>query len=328
MTIKTRILVTGGSGFIGTQLISDLILQGVDVRNLDLATPKIEGHRGFWQCVDIEKQAEVEHHVATFNPQAIVHLAAKADFDPRPEAFRGPNIDGSRHVLKSAISHQVGRVILTSTQYVNGPLALFDDDLAFHPVNAYGESKVEMEKLVRRPEYSGLDWIIIRPTNVWGPFHPRFPSEMWRYIRMGLYFHPTGLPIVRSYGYVGNVTRQIMALLRAPASCVRHQVFYVGDPPVDSGVFLDTISIELRGVPVRRVPRWLLRFAGHMGDGMRSVGLKVPLFTERVVRMTTDHLARDELIWKKLDYKPIDLEVAAYETGVWLRETYPERFRR
>jgi hypothetical protein len=131
-----------------------------------------------------------------------------------------------------------------------------------------------------------------------------------------------------TYGYVGNVTRQIMALLRAPAGCVQHRVFYVGDPPIDSGVFLDALSIALRGTPVRRVPRWLLRLAGRVGDGMRSVGLEVPLFTERVVRMTTDHLTRDEAIWKKLDYKPIDLEVAVHETVAWLRETYPERFRR
>jgi GlcNAc-P-P-Und epimerase len=326
--MNRRILVTGGSGFIGTRLVSDLIATGAEVLNIDLAAPKVESQKVHWRCVDIERQADVESQFAAFRPDAVVHLAAKADFDPHLEAFRGPNVEGSRHVLNSASMYQARRVILTSTQYVNGPLTPFDDDLVFHPVNAYGESKIEMEKLVRSAAYGDLDWIIVRPTNVWGPFHPRFPSQMWNFMNRGLYLHPGGSPIMRAYGYVGNVSGQIIALLGAPAGDVRHRVLYVGDAPIDSGVFLDTLSKALRGAPVRRVPLWLLQLAGRTGDQLCRVGIKAPLFTDRVVRMTTNHLARDETIWKELDYEPIDLETAVHETVSWLRETYPERYRR
>jgi hypothetical protein len=81
--------------------------------------------------------------------------------------------------------------------------------------------------------------------------------------------------------------------------------------------------MELRGAPVRHVPRWLIHLAGRVGDRMRGIGLKVRLFTETVARMTTDHLARDESIWKQLEYTPIDLKAAAHEAAVWLWETYP-----
>src|SRR5690606_40216757 len=50
---------------------------------------------------------------------------------------------------------------------------------------------------------------IIRPTNIWGPRHPFFPHELWRYLERGYYVHPGLRPTPKYYGYVTNAVAQI-----------------------------------------------------------------------------------------------------------------------
>lgn len=328
MNASERVLVTGGSGFIGTNLIRRLTESGYAIVNFDIAAPVEPSQRQLWKQVDIADAASFAAGIDAAKPDFIVHLAALADFAPEAAAFFGPNVQGTAHVLDAAKRLKVRRTILASTQYVNGPGLPFDDDRQYHPVNAYGESKVAMEKLAWGPEYAALDWVIIRPTNVWGPYHPRFPDELWRYIKQGFYMHPAGAPIVRAYGYVGNVVRQIELLLHAPADLVRHRVLYVGEAPIDSSLILDAFSVALRGKPVRRVPRSALALAAKIGDAMRACGLKAPFFSDRYLRMTTDHLGRDEPVWPALGHKAIPLEEAVAETVAWLRRARPDIYAR
>lgn len=322
----TKWMVTGGSGFIGTNLLELLLEQGNDVINIDIRPPQLS------KLIEHSKELDICHRSALFDavdeykPDIIVHLAAKADFDPDLAVFRRTNVEGTKNVLDAAQHARVPRVILASTQYVNGPGTPFDDDLNFHPVNAYGQSKVEMEKLIRGIEYSGLEWVLLRPTNVWGPYHPRFPKQLWRYLRAGLYIHPTGAPIIRAYGYVKNVTKQIVILGKAPGEEVKHRVFYVGDAPIDSGVILNAFSERLRGRQLRRVPRWVLRLAALCGDFSCRVGIPAPITSDRYHRMTSDHLSRNETIWTSYAYDPTALTQAVDETAAWLRATYPKLY--
>lgn len=221
-----RVLVTGGSGFIGVNLITALARRGADILNLDAETPRDTSQTHLWRQRDIRDREGLAQDVREFAPTHIVHLAALATFHATKAELDACNIDGTVNLLDAARDHAPGaRLIVTSTQYVNGPGTPFDDDTKFHPVNDYGASKVGSELAARESKYAAMDWVIVRPTNIWGAYHPRFPVEMWKYIRQGFYMHPGHRPIMRAYGYVGNVVRQIEILLDAPAEKVRHRVF-------------------------------------------------------------------------------------------------------
>jgi GlcNAc-P-P-Und epimerase len=323
-----RVMITGGSGFIGTNLVDYLRRGGVEVLNCDSQPPLDAGQSKYWKNLDICDRESVIRAVSDFAPSHIVHLAALATFEATKAELDAVNVVGTVNLLDAVLEHAPqSRILITSTQYVNGPGTSFDDDWLFHTVNDYGQSKADAEAATRSAKYESLDWIITRPTNIWGAFHPRFPIEIWKYIRRGVYLHPGHKPIVRAYGYVGNICRQMDILLRAPADYVRHRVFYLTDAPIDSYEFLNEFSRALRGRALPRVPYAILKFLALVGDGVQAVGLKSPFRSDRLHRMTTSHSARFESMWDQFGYRPLNLSDAVAETKNWLKQSYPEYYR-
>ncbi len=319
-----RVLVTGGSGFIGTNFINYLLTRGHEVRNIDCAPPQVAGHKALSALVDVTDRTAVLKEVRQFQPTHIVHLAALATFEATLEVLLANNVGGTAAVL-DAVKEAApdARILVTSTQYVNGPGAPFDNDTEYHTVNDYGVSKMEAEKLTHTPAYDGLDWVITRPTNIWGPFHPRFPVQIWKFIRYGLYFQPGENLVVRAYGYVENVNRQMNALLIAPLEKVHHRVFYLTDAPVDSYAFNNEFSLVLRNKPLRHMPYGVMKLAATVGDVLKSIGLPAPFFSDRLSRMTADHYARYESLLQEMGCEQFDHTTAVRQTAEWLHKTHP-----
>src|ERR1051326_702915 len=72
-----RVLVTGGSGFVGTNLISSFLGDGLIVLSLDKHRPVNSKHVGIWRSTDILRQPELKKEFAEFKPTWVVHLAAE-----------------------------------------------------------------------------------------------------------------------------------------------------------------------------------------------------------------------------------------------------------
>src|SRR5262249_46087447 len=151
----------------------------------------------------------------------VVHLAAYTETKPGNviEDY-APNIEGTANVLYAIKAvRSVERVIMTSTQFVHQRNGLPTHDEDFAPHTIYGESKVIAENLTRQANLACC-WTIIRPTNIWGPRHPRYPKEFWRVLKEGRYIHPGKQVVIRSYGFVGNVVDQIIKILQKETSIV------------------------------------------------------------------------------------------------------------
>jgi nucleoside-diphosphate-sugar epimerase len=319
-----RLFITGGSGFIGTNFIAHACARGDEVLNLDLAAPLNPDHRAWWRQGDILDAGALTGAMQAFNPDAVVHLAARTDCDEDTTVEQGyrANTDGTRNVLEAIrATPGIGRAILTSSQYVCGPGALPQHDEDYAPHTVYGRSKVITEQLTRR---AGLTccWTLIRPTNIWGPWHMRYRREAWRVIRRGLYLHPAGAPVVRAYGYVGNIVHYVQRILEAPRSQVDRRTLYLSDPPGDIYRWASAFSLALCGRPARRAPRWLLHGIGRVGDGMMRIGLPFPLTSSRYRNMTGNYVVPVQATYDLLGLPPISLEEGVRETVRWL-ETDP-----
>ncbi len=317
-----RIIVTGGSGFIGTRLISCLLEQGHEVLNLDKAEPLDASQDGNHRQVDILDAAAVNAVFDSFRPQRLFHLAGRTDCDESTtvEAGYAVNVTGTVNVLAAAgVCTTLERVLVTSSQYVCRPGYEPSGDEDYNPHTVYGQSKVETERAVRRASLN-CPWVVVRPTNVWGPWHMRYRSQVWRAIRKGFYFHPGGEPVIRSYGYVGNVARQMVGLMEAETSSVSGRVFYVGDPPRDLSDWVNGFSHALLGRPVKVVPRPVLRAAGLMGDVISQVrGREFLIHSSRYRSMVTSEAAPMAKTYALLGPSPISLDQAVSETVSWLR---------
>ena len=75
------VLVTGASGFIGTNILSYLILNGFTVLNVDVCPPKNKNHQIYWQKIDITDLEALKKCIVSFSPDYILHLAERTDLE-------------------------------------------------------------------------------------------------------------------------------------------------------------------------------------------------------------------------------------------------------
>lgn len=309
-------MVTGGSGFIGTHLISALIEKGATVVNLDKREPILDSHRAFWQECDLMDRERLLQCVSTVRPTLIYNLAAHASLHGSVEDMK-VNFDGVENLIAACrVFVPAPLLVHASTQLVAGAASDDFDPEVYEPSTTYGESKVKAERILRS---SGERWTIVRPTNVWGPYHPSFARAIWRYIAMRAYMHPTGLDVIRSYGYVGNVVYQLVRIAEVDRSVVEGKTFYVGDKPIPSTVWLDAFSVVLTKKPVRRVPLWLLKAFAYCGEFLGRLGGPSPINLGRFHRMTSDFPVPMKLTFENLGVGPTGLTEGVNETVKWLR---------
>jgi UDP-glucose 4-epimerase len=178
-----KTLVTGGAGFIGSNLVDALIERGDEVTVIDdLSTGKKENlesavERGAELAeVDIREAEAVAETVKRAEPEVIFHLAAQIDVrksvaDPARDARI--NVEGTVNVLRAALANEVPRVVNTSTGgaiYGEGQVLPAPEDHPVAPEAPYGLSKFCAEQyceLFRR--LHGLNTLSLRYGNVFGP---------------------------------------------------------------------------------------------------------------------------------------------------------------
>lgn len=324
-----KVLVTGGSGFIGTNFTQLLASEHIQFSNIDIAPPKDDSLQSYWTRCDIMDYDKLLKAFHDFKPTAVVHLAAETDTDPAKtlDDYR-VNTEGSRNVLAAIKSvNTVERVVWTSTQFVNqsveGPR--HDEDYAPHTV--YGESKIITEKDLRAANLDAT-WTIIRPTNVWGAWHLRYPFEFWKVLSENKYFHPGRQKVIRSYAYVGNVVDQVKKILTLPKETMHKKVFYVGDRPIDLYDWVNGFSIAQTGRQVRVIPRPIVYSLAFAGDFLRLFNVKFPITTSRYRSMTTDNPASMEHTFTNLGEPKYSLEEGIAQTVEWLKKYHPNLVRK
>ncbi len=316
--VQPRYLITGGSGFIGTNLIEELLDAGLEVCNLDLMAPlNAEQHSVWFACNILDREA-LRRHMEKFAPTHVIHLAARTDCDGRSPRDYLQNTEGTRNVLVAASrTKSIQRMIVTSTQFVCQPGYVPASDEDFSPHTAYGESKIAMERMTRAGDLP-FTWTIVRPTTIWGPWLLRHERQVFRALRWGTYMHPGRAPVMRSWGYVGNAIFQLRQILDLPTETVDRQVLYIGDEPLNLLDWVNAFSRRIRGRNVRVVPRNLVRGLAWLGDAVSAIGIDAPLTTSRFRSMTQDYLCPMDRTFQVLGEVPYSMEAGVDLTMRWL----------
>lgn len=215
-----RVLITGGSGFIGRHVVAELESSGARVRVVDLKAhpnPSVDIVLG-----DIAERAVLEQALdGGFD--FVVHLAAVTSVLrslEHPELTYRTNVEGTALLLEAARSAGVKALAFTSTNAVTGPMKApaITEGATLEPLTPYGATKAAAEMLMSAYGASyGLRCASLRLTNVYGPgmqAKDSIVARLMRAIRLGNTFEIYGDGRqVRDYVHVFDVVQAVRLAL-------------------------------------------------------------------------------------------------------------------
>jgi nucleoside-diphosphate-sugar epimerase len=318
----SRVVVTGGSGFIGANLVPSLVREGHEVVNHDLVPPSDRDMRRLWRPVDIRDESAVLAAFVDARPEVVFHLAARTDLNGRSIDDYAANTTGVTNVIRAAgRCDTLRRIIFASSRLVcrigYQPTSAQD----FQPTTAYGESKVRGEQLVYEARDMRATWTIVRPTSIWGPGFKVPYRNFFDAVGSGRYLHPRGVTVRKSFGYVGNTVQQLRRLAEAPTESVHGRMFYLADyDPIEVLEWGNAIARELNGPAVRQAPMSVLRLLARTGDALAAIGWKsVPLTSFRLDNLVTPMVHDLEPLRAVCGPLPATALQGVAATAAWMR---------
>lgn len=316
--------VTGGTGFLGLNLIEQLVEAGWRVialhrvgSNLKYLTPlRVEPAVG-----DICDAASVMAAMPE-SVDAVFHVAGDVSLWSRGNAQQDRvNIDGTRNVAEAALAKQARRFIHTSSIAAYG---LFDGciDETAPQLGAkswinYQRSKYAAEEVVRAALSRGLDVVIMNPTGIMG--HGDV-SAWGRIIRLICSEKLPGMPPGSgSFCHAGEVAKAHIAAVERGR---RGENYLLGGTD-SSYLALAAIIGEVTGhtVPSRPTPAFVLRIVGKLGEWGSIFTGKAPTLTpESAAMVTRDRKCDSSKAMRELGYRAVDLRSMVKESYDWLKQ--------
>lgn len=271
-----RVLVTGGTGFLGSHLVRELLDRGAAVHVLSRRPSqpsRIDDIRSRVRLIqgDIRIRRDVRHAVEASEPQTIFHLAAYG-VDPRmrdPATIIKTNVLGMSHLLEASVDVPYERLVNTGTCFEYGQhKSKIAETVALEPLNVYAASKLAAGHLCdlhRRSQ--GKPIVTIRPFTFFGPHESRhrlIPSVIVSVLEGRAIRITSGLQ-TRDYTYVADMVDAFLrAALARPAVGEYINVGSGEDLPVRDIVkrirdlMRSDVPIEVGAVQTRKDETWRL----------------------------------------------------------------------
>jgi nucleoside-diphosphate-sugar epimerase len=267
----STIFITGGSGFLGRNLIRACIARGDRVLALARSMPAQEAVRQLGAeavAADLNTVTAQQFDKA----ETVIHAAAMVgEWGPR-KLFQQVNVDGTRHLLGTARAAGVKCFVLIGTEAVfadGTPMANMDESrpLPDKPLPRYPASKNAAEKLVRAANAPDFRTVVVRPRLIWGRDDTSVLPQLLELVKKGQFAWVGGGHYLTSSCHVANVCEG--ALLAAEKGQGGEAYFLTDGAPVEFRDFM-TRLFATRGVqvPDKAVPLAVAKFSAWVCENL------------------------------------------------------------
>jgi nucleoside-diphosphate-sugar epimerase len=327
-----KMLVTGGGGFLGKAIVKRLLQDKHAVTSLcrgdypELSELGVEVFRGDLANEDIVLKAAQ-------GCDRIYHVAARAGVWGSYNDFYKPNVVGTANILKACKTHQISKLIYTSTPSVihaGGDVEGIDEAEPYpeHFETHYPATKAMAEKMVLEANGPDLQTVALRPHLIWGPEDNHLvPRIVDRGQRGKLKLVGGGLKLIDSV-YIDNAAdAHILAgdKLAPDAACAGKAYFITQDAPIPSHLLINGILNAAGLGPVQRSVHPKVAYAaGAVLEGVYNLfGVKSePLMTRFVAKqLATAHWYDISAAKRDLGYHPnVDTQEGLRRLGAWFKQ--------
>ncbi len=288
---KKRIVITGGSGFIGAYFCRALKNRGDEVVILDIIEPTDKSPHDTFVQGDVRDEDAVRE--AFTGCDEVIHLAAAHhDFGIEEGTYFDVN-EGALNVMTKVMDElgiQTITFYSTVAVYGSAPPPLTEESTP-EPESFYGKSKLAGEEVLRKWSATGdgKHCLVIRPTVTYGPDNFANMYSLLRQIDHGKFFFASGSTNIKSLSYIENIVDATLFLLEKKA--YTFEIFNYIDKPDLTSVEIAEACYESLGkkIPKRRLPLWMLLLGAKPFDVViKLTGKNLPVSTARVKKLFVD----------------------------------------
>jgi nucleoside-diphosphate-sugar epimerase len=285
-----NILITGGTGFIGSRLALRCLERGDDVRVLGQAnTPAEEEHRQLLEssgaAITLASVTDPERVLDVLQGVDIVYHLAAAQHEANvpDQRFWDVNVTGTRNLLEASLKADVKRFIYGSTigVYGGGGQGPIGEASPLQPEHVYGVTKLAAENLVLSVQHK-IPVVIIRISETYGPGDHRL-LKLFRAIKTRMFFVIGSGANMHHLIYIDDLVDGLF-LSATVEEAVGKTFVLAGNEPITTNEMVTTIADHL-GVPTRRfrVPLFpFLMGAALLETILRPLGIQPPLHRRRM----------------------------------------------
>lgn len=261
-----KIVIIGGSGFIGTRLVGLLLETEHEVVIADIV--RSDKYPGLWKKCDACNEDELDSVLQGCD--CIVNLAASHRDDVRPiSLYMRNNVEAAEHVCKVATKLCINHIVFTSSVAVYGfPKYAYDEKGPKKPFNEYGRTKLLAEEVYRKWENGNLEnkLHIVRPTVVFGEGNRGNVYNLFKQLASGCFLMVGNGKNSKSMAYVGNVVAFL--LWNIEKNNQKYSVYnYIDKPDFSMNDLVDGFGRALgKCIPSIRLPYFVGLLGGYCFD--------------------------------------------------------------
>jgi nucleoside-diphosphate-sugar epimerase len=292
-----NILITGGSGFIGTNLVTDLLKEGHNVTIYDKL--KSEKYPDICIVADVRDKEQLSQSMRGVD--AVYHLAAEHRDDVQPiSLYYEVNVGGAENIVYALKENDVNRLIFTSTVAVYGlNSGIPNEDNPVNPFNDYGKSKYEAEKVLNAwadfdPTHS---LITVRPTVIFGKKNRGNVYNLLNQLALGKFIKVGKGTNKKSMAYVLNLSSFLTTFLKIRPG--RFLYNYADKPDLSMNEVIDVFyrTIEKNQKNNFQIPYIFGLMGGYCYDILSKItGKTYPISSIRIKKFCADTVVSAEKV--------------------------------